>query len=100
MVSLLSATLSLRTAKGDSGSVDFFTRQVRVTRRRSFLFLSACVEGETAHAKVADQVATERGLLEHAAEVRRLFDELLTGGRAERRRRGSYRNRVGLAGLR
>jgi hypothetical protein len=47
--------------------------------RRSFLFLSACVDGEIADAKVADRVAAARGLLEHAAKVPRLFDELLTG---------------------
>jgi hypothetical protein len=47
--------------------------------RRSFLFLSACVDGEIADAKVADRVAAARGLLEHAVKVPRLFDELLTG---------------------
>jgi hypothetical protein len=47
--------------------------------RRSFLFLSACVDGEIADAKVADRIAATRGLLEHAARVPRLFDELLTG---------------------
>jgi hypothetical protein len=47
--------------------------------RRSFLFLSACVEGEIADAKVADRIMAARGLLEHAAKVPRLFDELLAG---------------------
>ena len=47
--------------------------------RRSFLFLSACVDGEIADAKVADRIMAARGLLEHAAKVPRLFDELLTG---------------------
>ena len=47
--------------------------------RRSFLFLSACVDGEIADAKVADRILAARGLLEHAAKVPRLFDELLTG---------------------
>jgi hypothetical protein len=47
--------------------------------RRSFLFLSACVDGEIADATVADRIAAARGLLEHAAKVPRLFDELLTG---------------------
>ena len=47
--------------------------------RRSFLFLSACVDGEIADAKVSDRVAAARGLLEHAAKVPHLFDELLTG---------------------
>jgi hypothetical protein len=47
--------------------------------RRSFLFLSACVDGEIAEAKVTDRVAAARALLEHAAKVPRLFDELLTG---------------------
>jgi hypothetical protein len=47
--------------------------------RRSFLFLSACVDGEIADAKVADRILAARGLLEHAAKVPRLFDELLAG---------------------
>ena len=47
--------------------------------RRSFLFLSACVDGEIADANVADRISAARGLLEHAAKVPRLFDELLTG---------------------
>ena len=47
--------------------------------RRSFLFLSACVDGEIADAKVADRVLAARGLLEHAAKVPRLYDELLAG---------------------
>ena len=47
--------------------------------RRSFLFLSACVDGEIEDAKVADRILAARGLLEHAAKVPRLFDELLTG---------------------
>ena len=36
--------------------------------RRSFLFLSACVDGEIADAKVADRIMAARGLLEHAVE--------------------------------
>jgi hypothetical protein len=47
--------------------------------RRSFLFLSACVDGEIADAKVADRIMAARGLLEHAAKMPRLFDELLAG---------------------
>ena len=47
--------------------------------RRSFLFLSACVDGEIEDAKVADRIMAARGLLEHAAKVPRLFDDLLTG---------------------
>jgi hypothetical protein len=47
--------------------------------RRSFLFLSACVDGEIADAKVADRIMAARGLLEHTAKVPRLLDELLTG---------------------
>jgi len=47
--------------------------------RRSFLFLSACVDGEITDAKVADRIMAARGLLEHAAKVPRLFDELLAG---------------------
>ncbi len=47
--------------------------------RRSFLFLSACVDGEIADAKVADRILAARGLLEYAVKVPRLFDELLAG---------------------
>ena len=47
--------------------------------RRSFLFLTACVDGEIAEANVTDRVAAARALLEYAAKVPRLFDELLTG---------------------
>jgi hypothetical protein len=47
--------------------------------RRSFLFLSACVEGAIADAKVADRITSARGLLEQVARVSRQFDELLTG---------------------
>ena len=47
--------------------------------RRSFLFLSACVDGEIDDAKVADRIMAARGVLEHTAKVPRLFDELLTG---------------------
>ena len=47
--------------------------------RRSFLFLSACVDGEIEDAKVPDRIMAARGLLEHAAKVPRLFDELLSG---------------------
>jgi hypothetical protein len=35
--------------------------------RRSFLFLSACVEGAIADAKVADWIVAARGLLEQVA---------------------------------
>ena len=47
--------------------------------RRSFQFLSACLDGEIVAAKVADRIVAARGLLEHAAKVPCLFDELLTG---------------------
>jgi hypothetical protein len=47
--------------------------------RRSFLFLSACVDGEIADAKVADRIMAARGLLEHTARVPHLLDDLLTG---------------------
>jgi hypothetical protein len=53
--------------------------ELLLAARRSFLFLSACVDGEIADAKVADRIMAARGLLEHAAKVPRLFDELLTG---------------------
>jgi hypothetical protein len=53
--------------------------ELLLAARRSFLFLSACVDGEIADAKVADRILAARGLLEHAAKVPRLFDELLTG---------------------
>jgi hypothetical protein len=47
--------------------------------RRSFLFLSACVNGEIEDAKVTDRIMAARGLLEYAVKVPHLFDELLTG---------------------
>jgi hypothetical protein len=47
--------------------------------RRSFLFLTACVDGEIADAKVSDRILAARGLLEHATKVPRLLDDLLTG---------------------
>ena len=47
--------------------------------RRSFQFLTACVDGEIADAKVTDRILAARGLLEHASKVPRLFDELLAG---------------------
>jgi hypothetical protein len=53
--------------------------ELLLASRRSFLFLSACVDGEIADAKVADRILAARGLLEHAAKMPRLFDELLTG---------------------
>ena len=53
--------------------------ELLLAARRSFLFLSACVDGEIVDAKVSDRVAAARALLEHAAKVPRLFDELLTG---------------------
>ena len=45
--------------------------------RRSFLFLTACVDGEIADAKVTDRILAACGLLEHASKVPRLFDKLL-----------------------
>jgi hypothetical protein len=53
--------------------------ELLLAARRSFLFLSACVDGEIADATVADRIMAARGLLEHAAKVPRLFDELLAG---------------------
>jgi hypothetical protein len=53
--------------------------ELLLAARRSFLFLSARVDREIADAKVTDRIAAARGLLEHAAKVPRLFDELLTG---------------------
>jgi hypothetical protein len=47
--------------------------------RRSFLFLSACVDGVIAGAKVAGRIMAARGLLEHASKVPRLFNEVLAG---------------------
>lgn len=51
--------------------------ELLATARRSLLFLSACVDGEIADAKVADRILATRGLLDYAAKVPRLFDELL-----------------------
>jgi hypothetical protein len=53
--------------------------ELLLAARRSFLFLSACVDGEIADAKVTDRILAARGLLEHAVKVPRVFDELLTG---------------------
>lgn len=53
--------------------------ELLLAARRSFMFLSACVDGEVSDAKVADRIMAARSLLEHAARVPRLFDELLTG---------------------
>ena len=53
--------------------------ELLAAERRSFLFLSACVDGEIADARVADRILAARGLLEHATKVPRLFDELFTG---------------------
>src|SRR5829696_5580450 len=53
--------------------------ELLLAARRSFLFLSACVDGEIADAKVPDRIMAARALLEHAVKVPRLFDELLTG---------------------
>jgi hypothetical protein len=53
--------------------------ELLLAARRSFMFLSACVEGEVADAKVADRIMAARGLLEHAAKVPHLFDQLLGG---------------------
>jgi hypothetical protein len=53
--------------------------ELLLAARRSFLFLSAFVQGEIADAKVADRITAARGLLEQVARVSRQFDELLTG---------------------
>jgi hypothetical protein len=53
--------------------------ELLLAARRAFTFLSACVDGEIEDAKVADRIMAARGLLEHAAKVPRLFDDLLTG---------------------
>jgi hypothetical protein len=67
-------------SEGDEFADNAITEEeLLLAARRSFLFLSACVNGEIADAKVADRILAARGLLEHAAKVPRLFDELLTG---------------------
>jgi hypothetical protein len=48
-------------------------------QRAARSYFSACVDGEIEDAKVADRIMAARGLLEHAAKVPRLFDDLLTG---------------------
>ena len=66
-------------SEGDEFADNSITEEeLLLAARRSFLFLSACVDGEIAEAKVTDRVAAARALLEHAAKVPRLFDELLT----------------------
>jgi hypothetical protein len=67
-------------AQGDEFADNSITEEeLLLAARRSFLFLSACVEGEIEDAKVSDRIMAARGLLEHAAKVPRLFDELLMG---------------------
>ena len=67
-------------SEGDEFADNAITEEeLLLAARRSFLFLSAWVDGEIADAKVADRIMAARGLLEHAAKVPRLFDELLTG---------------------
>jgi hypothetical protein len=67
-------------SEGDEFADNSITEEeLLLAARRSFLFLSACVDGEIADAEVADRILAARGLLEHAAKVPRLFDELLTG---------------------
>jgi hypothetical protein len=67
-------------SEGDEFADNAITEEeLLLAARRSVLFLSACVDGEIADAKVADRIMAARGLLEHAAKVPRLFDELLTG---------------------
>jgi hypothetical protein len=53
--------------------------ELLLAARRSFLFLSACVDGEIEDAKVTDRIMAAHGLLEYAVKVPHLFDELLTG---------------------
>jgi hypothetical protein len=53
--------------------------ELLLAARRSFLFLSAFVQGEIADAKVADRITAARGLLEQVARVPCQFDELLIG---------------------
>ena len=66
-------------SEGDELADNSITEEeLLLAARRSFLFLSACVDGEIADANVADRIMA-RGLLEHAAKVPRLVDELLTG---------------------
>jgi hypothetical protein len=67
-------------SEGDEFADNAITEEeLLLAASRSFLFLSACVDGEIADAKVADRIMAARGLLEHAAKVPRLFDELLAG---------------------
>ena len=64
--------------------------------RRSFQFLSACVDGEIADAKVADRIVaarTPRARGQGAVFVRRAVDR---GGRPKRRRHRLDRHRVGV----
>ena len=59
------------------GESEITEEELLLAARRSFAFLSACVDGEIADAKVADRIMAARGPLEHAAKVPRLFDQLL-----------------------
>jgi hypothetical protein len=70
--------------KEEAGADEFADNSITeeellLAARRAFTFPSACVDGEIEDAKVADRIMAARGLLEHAAKVPRLFNDLLTG---------------------
>ncbi len=71
--------MDIEAGETDSTDNSITEEELLLAARRSFLFLSACVDGEIADAKVADRIMAARGLQEHAAKVPHLFDELLTG---------------------
>ena len=48
----------------------------RQAARRSFMFLTACVDGDVPDAKVGDRIMAARTLLEHAARLPDLLGEL------------------------
>ena len=48
----------------------------RQAARRSFMFLTACFDGDVPDAKVGDRIMAARTLLEHAARLPDLLGEL------------------------
>ncbi len=50
--------------------------EVRMAARKAFTFLSACVDGEVAEAKVGDRIMAARTLLEHSAKIPGLMGDL------------------------
>lgn len=50
--------------------------EVRLAARKAFTFLTACMDGEVAEAKVGDRIMAAKTLLEHSAKVPGLMGEI------------------------